>query len=105
MSGKSAKYTVGQLVHNTLLGYRGVVVDVDAHFRVGRAMNAPETRGGVSSCPWYHVLVDGSADLSYVSERNLEPDAEGGPIRHPDVDKYFERLNAGGYVPRRGQVN
>ena len=50
--------------------------------------------------PWYHVLVHGSDVQTYVAERNLEPDTEGGPIVHPHVDVIFEGLADGEYIPR-----
>ena len=104
----TARYTVGQLVHHTLFDYRGVVVDVDPQFRVGGQMKAEEKRPKFSSSdrqPWYHVLVDGTANRAYVSEQNLEPDYEGGPIEHPDVIDYFINLTDQGYVTHAHKVN
>lgn len=103
-----AKYTVGQLIHHTLFDYRGVIVDVDPQFRVGAEMKAQEKRPAVNqdvSQPWYHVLVDGTANRAYVSEQNLEPDYEGGPIDHPDVIDYFDKQTDQGYVSHAYKVN
>lgn len=108
MSDVTAKYTVGQLIHHTLFDYRGVIVDVDPQFRVGAGMKAQESRpkpGLQDSRPWYHVLVDGTANRAYVSEQNLEPDFEGGPIDHPDVIDYFDKLTDQGYVSWPNKVN
>ena len=108
LSDVTAKYTVGQLIHHTLFDYRGVIVDVDPQFRVGAGMKAQESRPKPSlqdSRPWYHVLVDGTANRAYVSEQNLEPDFEGGPIDHPDVIDYFDKLTDQGYVSRPNKVN
>lgn len=104
----TAKYAVGQLIHHTLFDYRGVIVDVDPQFRVGAEMKAEEKRPTFSTediQPWYHVLVDGTANRAYVSEKNLEPDNEGGPIDHPDVIDYFDNLGDRGYVTRAHKVN
>ena len=54
--------------------------------------------------PWYHVLVDEATHTTYVAERNLEPDEEGGPVRHPGVATFFQRFEAGRYVPRRREM-
>ena len=104
-----AKFSVGQVIHNTLLDYRGVIIDVDQQFRGthgpanGASASVPEAAS--SGGPWYHVLVDGTSDWAYVAERNLEPDTEGGPIDHPDVVDYFEKITESGYSPHRNSVN
>jgi heat shock protein HspQ len=53
--------------------------------------------------PWYHVLIDEFEHRTYVAERNLEPDPNPAPIRHPDVALHFERLKGDHYVPRRSK--
>ena len=107
-SNDTAKYNVGQVIHHTLFDYRGVIVDVDSDFRVGAELRAQEQRpiGNTSGArPWYHVLVDGTADRTYVSEQNIEPDATGGPIDHPDLIDYFEKKSDVGYISRAHKVN
>jgi len=81
---------------------RGVIVDVDPHFlgtedwyREVAASRPPK------DSPWYHVLVDGFAHRTYVAERNLEPDTEGGPIKHEDLGEFFGELKDGRYVSNR----
>ncbi len=95
-----AGFHVGQLIHHKLFGYRGVVIDVDSHFlgteewyRDVARSRPPKDR------PWYHVLVDGAEQQTYVAERNLEPDEEGGPVDHPEVAMHFKAMGADGYVP------
>jgi len=110
MSAETAKYNVGQVIHHTLFDYRGVIVDVDPEFRVGAELKAQEQRPvsnpkSTQSRPWYHVLVDGTADRTYVSEQNLEPDQNGAPVDHPDVVDYFERLTNKGYIHRTRKIN
>ncbi|HCP35495.1 MAG TPA: heat shock protein HspQ, partial [Deltaproteobacteria bacterium] len=46
---------------------------------------------------WYHVLVDQSASMTYVAERNLEADGSQAPIEHPLVDQYFNQFKNGKY--------
>lgn len=109
-SNDTAKYNVGQVIHHTLFDYRGVIVDVDSEFRVGAELKAQEQRPASSGSsrstrPWYHVLVDGTADRTYVSEQNIEPDMDGGPVDHPDVIDYFEKRTDKGYVRRSLKIN
>ena len=96
-----AGFAVGQLVHHRRFGYRGVVFDVDPGF-VGTHewYEQMATSRPPKDRPWYHVLVDGAAHTTYVAERNLEPDREGGAIDHPFVWRLFERFEKGAYVPR-----
>ena len=106
-----AKCSVGQVMHNTLLDYRGVIIDVDPLFRgthgsPSAGSSEPSGSGNPSNNgPWYHVLVDGTSDWAYVAERNLELDVEGGPIDHPDVIDYFDKMTESGYSPHRNIIN
>ena len=102
VSTAEAKFAVGQLIKHRLFDYRGVVIDVDPHFqgteewyRRAARSRPPKDR------PWYHVLVDGARFRTYVAERNMEPDAKGTAIDHPDVRTHFEGLSEGRYVLRR----
>jgi len=47
--------------------------------------------------PWYHVLVHGASHRTYVAERHLEPDVSGEPIKHPEVDDFFDLFREGVY--------
>ncbi len=93
-------FSVGQLIHHKLFDYRGVIVDVDPHFLGTEEWygNAAKSRPPKDR-PWYHVLVDGFEQKTYVAERNLEPDTEGGPVKHADVGMYFEDTDDESYVP------
>ena len=48
--------------------------------------------------PWYHVLVHEAAHMTYVAERNLEPDESVAPIMHPLLGDFFSRFESGRYV-------
>lgn len=95
------KFSVGQLVHHRLFGYRGVVFDVDRNFQgtdewyehVARS-RPPKDK------PWYHLLVDGHTHTTYVAERNLEADEVLAPVDHPLVERFFSQFENGGYVRR-----
>lgn len=102
MSSHRAQFRVGQLVHHKRFDYRGVIVDVDATFQgteewyeTMAQSRPPKDR------PWYHVLVDQAAHMTYVTEQNLEPDLTGEPIAHPALDQFFSELRDGLYVRNR----
>ena len=96
------KFESGQVIHHKNLGYRGVILSVDDTFegteewyeRVARS-NPPRDK------PWYHVLVHDSEHETYVAERNLEPDLDGGPVKHPLVEIFFDELRDGRYIRNR----
>ncbi|HEV7417368.1 MAG TPA: heat shock protein HspQ, partial [Tianweitania sediminis] len=50
--------------------------------------------------PFYHLLAENAETeyVAYVSEQNLLEDAQGGPVRHPQVDQMFSRRDDGTYV-------
>ncbi len=85
---QDAKFSVGQMIHHKLFDYRGVVYDVDR--------SRPPR-----DAPWYHVLVHGSADTTYVAERHLEADLSGNPVDHPLLASLFQDYRDGRYVVRR----
>ena len=98
MSISSAKFSVGDLIHHRRFDYRGVVVDVDPEFQGSEEWyEAMATSHPPKDAPWYHVLVDGALHTTYVAERNLETDEDGGPIAHPLVDQFFADLRDGRY--------
>ncbi|QNT68468.1 heat shock protein HspQ [Defluviicoccus vanus] len=102
METVTAKFAVGQVVHHRLFNYRGVIVDVDPVFRGSdewyekMAPSRPPKRR-----PWYKVLMHGTDNQTYVAERNLEPDASGDPVHHPDLDAYFSQFVDGVYILRQ----
>ena len=49
---------------------------------------------------WYHVLVDGAEQPTYVAERHLESDERGKPITHPWVAELCGEFQEGRYFLR-----
>ncbi len=96
----AARFSVGQVVHNLKFDYRGVIVDVDATFSLSDEWYDEVARSRPpKDRPWYHVLVSGSQQVTYVAERHLEADESGEPVRHPLLGEFFERFQDGHYVP------
>ena len=94
-----ARFSVGDIVHHRLFGYRGVIFDADATFQLTEEWYHAVARSRPpKDRPWYHVLVEGSDNATYVAERNLERDPKGQPIDNPLVDELFTRFENGRYV-------
>ena len=95
---QSAKFAIGDVIHHKKFDYRGVIIDVDPVFSgsdewydaVARS-RPPKDR------PWYHVIVEGNSEQTYVAERHLEPDSFEGPVDHPLVKHFFSEFKNGKY--------
>jgi heat shock protein HspQ len=102
---REAKFSVGQIVRHRIYPFRGVIFDVDPVFNNTEEwyQSIPVDRRPSKDQPFYHLLAQnaqGGPYEAYVSEQNLLPDAENGPINHPMIDVMFERLADDHYVLR-----
>lgn len=95
----NVKFSVGELVHHRLFGYRGVIVDVDRNFQASEEwyQTVAQSRPPKNK-PWYHVLVHESNHSTYVAERNLEPDDISEPVNNPMVRHFFSKFDNGKYM-------
>ena len=92
------QFAVGELVIHRLFDYRGVIVDVDPDFQgTEEWYHSVAKSRPPKDKPWYHVLVHESFLTTYVAERNLEPDEDMYPIKHPMVEQFFTRFENGRY--------
>ena len=100
----TAKYRIGQIVKHRFYPFRGVVYDVDPVFS-----NSDEWYNSIPSemrprkdQPFYHLYAENERGPyeAYVSEQNLLPDAENGPIKHPMIAQMFDTIVQGCYRPK-----
>ena len=98
---RRAKFGLGQVVKHRLFPFRGVIFDVDPTFNNTEEWwnSIPAEVRPRKDQPFYHLLAENaqSTYTAYVSEQNLVPDSEGGPINHPDIEKFFEPYRNGTY--------
>lgn len=101
---KLAKFQIGQVVRHRIYPFRGVIFDVDPTFNHTDEWyeSIPEDIRPHKNQPFYHLLAENDATeyVAYVSEQNLLPDESGEPIRHPQIDEFFELDTDGNYRPR-----
>ena len=106
MNTRLAKYAIGQVVRHRIYPFRGVIFDVDPTFSNTEEywMSIPEHVRPAKDQPFYHLLAENSDSsyVAYVSQQNLLPDAENGPVDHPQVSELFDRFSDGRYKLRRG---
>ena len=93
------KFSVGELIHHRLFGYRGVIIDVDQNFQASEEWyEAVAKSRPPKNRPWYHVLVHQSEASTYVAEQNFDPDDSVDPIDHPMLENFFSKFDNGRYI-------
>ena len=102
---REAKFRIGQVVKHRVFPFRGLIYDVDPVFdntdewyeAIPRSMRPHKDQ------PFYHLYAqnDESTYEAYVSEQNLLVDDSDEPMRHPEVEREFERDGDGSYRARR----
>lgn len=91
------KFEIGQLIHHQRYGYRGVIVAVDGHCKADPEWYMANKTQPAREQPWYHVLVHGTEQCTYVAQSNLVADETGEPVKHPFVAYFFEAFEGGKY--------
>jgi heat shock protein HspQ len=103
------KFAIGQVVKHRKFPFRGVIFDIDPVFANTEEwwLSIPEEVRPHKDQPFYHLLAENAETeyIAYVSEQNLLPDTSGVPVRHPQVDKMFDRARDGAYLIRAARIN
>ncbi|HSG88918.1 MAG TPA: heat shock protein HspQ, partial [Pseudomonadales bacterium] len=82
-------------------GYRGVVFSVDPTFALDDDWyEQVATSRPPKDAPWYHVLVDGTEQTTYVAERHLEASADTEQVEHPLLGEVFDSYDGQRYYSR-----
>jgi heat shock protein HspQ len=102
MAIREDKFRIGKIVRHRVYDFRGVVFDVDPVFAKTEDWYAaiPASLRPRKDQPFYHLYAVNAEQgpyQAYVSEQNLLPDAEHGPVEHPDVKRSFEGPKGGVY--------
>ncbi len=97
-----AKFSIGQIVRHRVLGYRGLICDVDPLYSSDPGWyECLERAGATKDQPWYHVLVDGTCHVTYVAEAHLDTCCDlDEAIDNPLLEDFFAPRRSGGYSPR-----
>ncbi|MFN5630983.1 MAG: heat shock protein HspQ [Sphingomonadales bacterium] len=96
-----ARFSIGEVVRHRIFDFRGVVFDIDPVFANSEEwyQAIPESVRPSKEQPFYHLFAENaeSSYIAYVSQQNLLPDAENGPVNHPSIEGYFEAWGGGRY--------
>jgi len=96
--GLNPGLAVGQRVRHRRYGYRGLVVAADTSCRAPEEWYLSNRTRPDRNQPWYHVLVDGSANTTYAAQENLAADAGEEPVDNPLVPRFFTEVGRGRYA-------
>ena len=109
MKERCAKFGIGQIVRHRVYPFRGVVFDVDPTFSNTDEWweSIPEEVRPVKDQPFYHLFAENAETeyVAYVSEQNLLPDSSGEPLRHPEIEDFFDVDDGGSYKARQQGLN
>ncbi len=100
-----ARFGIGDVVRHRMFDFRGVIFDIDPVFANSEEwyQSIPEQIRPHRDQPYYHLLaeMEESSYVAYVSQQNLLPDGDSGPVAHPDVPEMFEDFADNRYQVRR----
>jgi heat shock protein HspQ len=98
----SARFGIGDVVRHSIFDFRGVVFDIDPVFANSDEWYdaIPEAARPSKDQPFYHLLAENgeSSYVAYVSQQNLLPDDEEGPVDHPAIKGLFDGFEGGRYL-------
>jgi len=88
----------GMIARHLRYGYRGIIVDVDSQCIATDSWYYGNQTQPNRNQPWYHVLVHGSDQVTYVAESNLVIESTKEKIVHPLLSYFFVKEKNGRYV-------
>lgn len=87
----ATKFAIGQQVRHALLGYLGVVVDIDPEYALSETHeDYLAINSSLRNTPWYHVVMendDGMAVHTYLAEAQLSGEGEQEHPEHTSLDE------------------
>ncbi|CDL82679.1 heat shock protein HspQ [Xenorhabdus szentirmaii] len=100
----ASKFGIGQQVRHSLLGYLGVVVDIDAEYSLEQPQeNDIASNATLRSAPWYHVVMegdDGQPIHTYLAEAQLTYEISDDHPEQPSMDELAESIRSQLQAPR-----
>jgi heat shock protein HspQ len=88
-SPASSKFEPGDVVVHLRYSYRGVIVEFDSTCQAPADWYQSNQTQPDRNQPWYHVLVDGKQQVTYVAQSNLKYDSPGEPVVHGMINLFF----------------
>lgn len=100
----ASKFGIGQQVRHSLLGYLGVVVDIDPEY----SLDEPDeddlaVNTDLRAEPWYHVVMeddDGDPVHTYLAEVQLSGEPQDEHPEQPSLDELARTIRQQLQAPR-----
>jgi heat shock protein HspQ len=104
-----ARFTIGDVVRHRMFDFRGVIFDIDPVFANSEEwyQSIPESVRPAKNQPFYHLFAENADNsyIAYVSQQNLLPDTEHGPVNHPAIGGIFEGFGGQRYELKREMLH
>ncbi len=88
----------GECVHHVRYGYRGIIVEADRECKATDDWYYGNQTQPSRYQAWYHVLVHGSDQVTYVAEINLKKDTSKEKIKHSLLSYFFKKDKKGNQI-------
>ncbi|MFS1538196.1 MAG: heat shock protein HspQ [Candidatus Phlomobacter fragariae] len=92
----TSKFSIGQQVRHKLLGYLGVIVDVDAEYSLDKPQDDDiAANSALRSAPWYHVVMEddnGEPIHTYLAEAQITYETSDEHPEQPSLDELSESI-------------
>lgn len=90
------KFSIGQQVRHSLLGYLGVIVDVDPEYSLNEPLIDEILKSKELKCsPWYHVIMEddrGQTIHTYLAESQLSWELTGNHPEQSSLDALADSI-------------
>jgi heat shock protein HspQ len=83
------RFELGEVIEHLNYGYRGVIVEFDSTCQAPDDWYQSNQTQPNRNQPWYHILVDGNQQVTYVAQSNLSYDTSGGSVVHGMINLFF----------------
>ncbi|WP_180816595.1 heat shock protein HspQ [Arsenophonus endosymbiont of Aphis craccivora] len=92
----TSKFSIGQQVRHKLLGYLGVIVDVDAEYSLDKPQDDDiAANTALRSAPWYHVVMEddnGEPIHTYLAEAQITYETSDEHPEQSSLDELSESI-------------
>jgi len=100
----ASKFGIGQQVRHSLLGYLGVVVDIDPEYSLDEpSADELAVNAELRAAPCYHVVMEddeGQAVHTYLAEAQLSGEQQDEHPEQPSMDELAQTIRRQLQAPR-----
>lgn len=100
----ASKFGIGQQVRHSLLGYLGVVVDIDPEYSLNKpSADELAVNAELRAAPWYHVVMEddyGQPVHTYLAEAQLSSEMQDEHPEQSSMDELARTIRQQFQAPR-----